>query len=337
MDFNIRPFDFLHAGTNMLAVQGLNNGIDDWDLLVLPELQVAVSGAVPVFRYFPTPTPGKPNDAGIETIGPVIADDAHDPLTPTDSEDLQITARISPASAPLAFVQLCYRVMFNAEVMVPLRDDGNSGDGEAGDGIYGARIPETAFRAGQMVRWYIIAADTAGYASRSPAFLDPLNSPQYDGTVVTDPSVNSPLPVLHWFVENPSAANSDAGTRCSLFYDGQFYDNVSIYLHGQSSRGFPKKSYNVDFNRGHNFKWAPGEPRADDLNLLTTYPDKAQMRNILAHGTYRDADCPVPLGVPGARAAERGLLGNGPRDGERRRGLADPHGTEPGGGSLQDV
>ncbi len=292
MDFNIRPFDFLHTGTNVLAAQGLNHGVDNPALLVLPELQTAVTGAVPVFRYFPTPTPGKPNNAGIETIGPVIADGTHYPATPTESEDLQITARVAPASTPLASVQLHYRVMFNTEVRVPLRDDGNSGDSGAGDGVYGARIPRTAFRAGQMVRWYITAADTVGYASRSPTYLDPLNSPQYEGTVVADPSLNNPLPVLHWFIENPSAANSNTGARCSLFYDGEFYDNVSIYLHGQSSRGFPKKSYNVDFNPGHNFKWAPGEPRADDLNLLTTYPDKAQMRNILAHGTYRDADCP---------------------------------------------
>ncbi len=292
MDFNVRPFDFLHAGTNMLAMQGLNNGVGDWDLLVLPELQVALSGPVPAFRYFPTPTPGKPNDAGVEIIGPVIADESYAPLTPTDGEDLLITARITPVSAPLTLVQLCYRVMFNAEVVVPLRDDGRSGDDEAGDGVYGAKIPKTTFRAGQMVRWYIMAADTVGYASRWPPFPDALNSPQYEGTIIADPSLNSPLPVLHWFIENPAAANTNTGARCSLFYDGVFYDNVQIYLHGQSSRSFPKKSYNVDFNPGHNFKWAAGQPRADDLNLLTTYPDKAQMRNILAHGTYRDADCP---------------------------------------------
>jgi hypothetical protein len=291
-DFSIHSFVSLHAGTNMLAIQGLNYGVDNPDLLIVPELRATIAGPVPVFRYFPTPTPGKPNDAGVETIGPVVADNAHNPLMPMENEDLLITARIAPTSAPVISAQLYYRVMFNPEGTVPLRDDGNSGDGGAGDGVYGARISKTAFRAGQMVRWFIIAVDAAGYASRSPAFLDPLNSPQYDGTVVTDLSLNSPLPVLHWFVENPGAANSDAGTRCSFFWDGQFYDNVGIYLHGQSSRGFPKKSYNIDFNPGHNFKWAPGEPRADDLNLLTTYPDKAQMRNILAHGTYRDADCP---------------------------------------------
>jgi hypothetical protein len=327
MDFNIRPFDFLHAGTNLLAIQGLNNGVDNADLLILPELQAAVAEAVPVFRYFPTPTPGKPNDAGIQTIGPVIADDTHDPPTPMENEDLQITARITPASAPLASAQLHYRVMFNAEVTVPLRDDGNSGDASPSDGVYGATIPKTAFRAGQMVRWYITAMDTAGYGSRSPAFLDPLDSPQYDGTVVMDLSVNSPLPVLHWFIENPGAANSDAGTRCSLFCDGEFYDNVGITIHGQSSRGFPKKSYNIDFNPGHNFKWASGRPRADDINLLTTYPDKAQMRNILAHGTYRDADCPCHWVFP-VRVQQNGAfwgtahaMENGDKDWLIRMGL----------------
>jgi hypothetical protein len=292
MDFDIRPFDFLHAGTNVLAVQGLNYGVNNADLLILPELLAIVTEAEPGLRYFPTPTPGKPNNAGIETLGPIIADDDHDPATAIASEDLQITARIVPCAAPVVAALLYYRVTFNAEVMVPLRDDGNSGDGGAGDGTYGARIPKAAFRAGQMVRWYIMAVDAAGYATRLPAFLDPLNSPQYEGTVVADPSLNSLLPVLHWFIQDPGAANSDAGTRCSLFYDGVFYDNVGIYIHGQSSRGFPKKSYNIDFNPGHNFKWAPGQPRADDINLLTTYPDKAQMRNILAHGTYHDADCP---------------------------------------------
>lgn len=327
MDFNIRPFDFLHAGTNMLTIQGLNNGVDNSDLLVVPELHAAVSGPVPVFRYFPTPTPGQPNNAGIETIGPVITDGAHYPLIPMEGEDLQITARTAPASAPLVSVQLLYRVMFNAEVMVPLRDDGYSADGDAGDGLYGARIPGTAFRAGQMVRWYLLAADTAGYASRSPAFFDPVNSPQYEGTVVMDPSLNNPLPVLHWFIENPNAANSDAGTRCSLLYDGEFYDNVWINIHGQSSRGFPKKSYDIDFNPGHHFRWAPGQPRAGDINFLTTYPDKAQMRNILAHGTYRDADCPCHWVFP-VRAQQNGafwgtahVMENGDEDWLIRMGL----------------
>jgi hypothetical protein len=290
-DFPIRRFDFLHVGTNVLAVQGLNNGLASPDLLVAPELIAAIGAKTPPYRYFLAPTPGKPNDAGVETLGPIIADANHSPAMPTQRDDLKVTARIAPSFAPVVSIQLHYRVMSEAEVTIPMLDDGTRADGIAGDGIYGARIPFGAFRAGQMVRWYLTATDTAGRTSRFPAFLDPLNSPQYDGTVVIDPSLQNPLPVLHWFIENPGAADSDTGTRCSVFYDGEFYDNVWINIHGQSSRGFPKKSYDVKFNSGHHFKWAAGQPRAGDINLLTTYPDKAQMRNILAYETYRDAGC----------------------------------------------
>jgi len=299
VDFSIPQFDFLRIGTNVLAVQGLNYRPTSSDILILPELLATVAaGAAQSWRYFPAPTPGKANNAGVDILGPIITDADHQPRIPTEDDDLLITAHIAPTFQPVRVVQLHYQVMFGAKVIAPFLDDGNSGDEESGDGIYGARIEANAFHAGQMVRWYITATDTDRETSRWPAFVDQLNSPQYAGTVVADPSLTNPLPVLHWFIQDPGAANNNAGTRCALFHDGQFYDNVLINIHGQSSRGFPKKSYDIDFHPGHNFKWAPGQPRADDINLLTTYPDKAQMRNILAYETYRDADCPYHWVVP---------------------------------------
>lgn len=326
-DFSIRRFDFLHVGTNILAVQGLNENIASPDLMVTPELRAALVEKVPTLRYFPVPTPGQPNNAGVEVLGPIISDTDYSPAIPDERDGLQITARITPSFDRVASAQLRYRVMFDAEAAIPLLDDGKSGDGAAGDEIYGARIPARTFKAGQMVRWAIIATDTAGRDSRFPAFLDPLNSPQYEGTVVADPRLTNPLPVLHWFIENPNAANTDAGTRCSLFFDGEFYENVGIYIHGQSSRGFPKKSYNIDLNRGHNFKWAPDQPRADDINLMTTYPDKAHMRNLLAYETYRDAGCPYHWVFP-VRVQQNGefwgtahMMENGDEDWLIRLGL----------------
>jgi len=326
-DFSIRRFDSLHVGTNVLAVQGLNESMSSPDLMVTPELRASVAEKVATLRYFPVPTPGQPNNTGVEVLGPIISDADHSPPIPDERDGLQITARITPSFDRVASAQLRYRVMFDAEVTIPLLDDGKSGDGAAGDEIYGARIPARTFKAGQMVRWAVVATDTAGRDSRFPAFLDPLNSPQYSGTVVANPSLTNPLPVLHWFIENPNAANTDAGTRCSLFFDGEFYDNVGIYIHGQSSRGFPKKSYNIDLNRGHNFKWAPGQPRADDINLMTTYPDKAHMRNILAYETYRDAGCPYHWVFP-VRVQQNGefwgtahIMENGDEDWLIRLGL----------------
>ena len=293
VDYPIGQFDFLHAGTNLLAVQGLSYLVDSPSLLIFPELQAMMhlyDYTSP--HYFPTPTPGKPNNIGVEKLGPIISDNRHYPEIPGENSDLLITARIDSSFDPVDMVVLHYRVMFDNEVTVPLRNYGGIGAEIGGDGVYSGRIPAETFSAGQMVRWSITATDTGGRKSHLPAFFDPQNSPQYFGTVIDDPSLVNPMPVLHWFIENPGAANNDIGTRCALFYDGEFYDNVWINIHGQSSRGFPKKSYDIDFHPGHNFKWAPGEPRADDINLMTTYPDKAHMRNILAYDIYRDADCP---------------------------------------------
>jgi len=327
MDFPVRRLDLLRVGTNLLAVQGLNHGLSNSDLLILPELLATIPGAATVARYFPVPTPGGPNNDGVETVGPVIRDVSHSPQIPTQRDDLQITARISPTFGSISEAWLHYRVMFDAVPAVPLLDDGRSGDGASGDGVFGARIPASAFNSGQMVRWSVTALDKAGGMSQFPAFRDPMNSPQYDGTVVRDPSLKNPLPVLHWFILDPGAAATETGTRCSIFYDGEFYDNVWISIHGQSSRGFPKKSYDIDFHPGHNFKWSEGQPRADDINLLTTYPDKAQMRNILAYETYRDADCPghwvVPVRVQqnGAFWGTAHVVENGDKDWLIRMGI----------------
>jgi len=328
VDFAIPQFDFLHVGANLLAVQGLNYQISSSDLLIIPELLATIDtidGSA--CQFFPTSTPGKPNNDGIDILGPIISGTDHYPLIPTENEDLQIAARIEPSFDPIDTVKLYYRVMFNREVSIPLLDDGTGVDRESGDGLYTVRIPDWRFKAGEMVRWFITATDTAGRKSRFPVYIDQLNSPQYFGTVVEDPKLTNPLPVLHWFIRTPQAANSDAGTRCSLFYDGDFYDNVWINIHGQSSRGFPKKSYDIDFHPGYNFKWAPGQPRADDINLMTTYPDKAQMRNILAYEIYRDAGCPYHWVFP-VRVQQNGafwgtahVMENGDEDWLIRMGL----------------
>jgi hypothetical protein len=299
VDIEIADLSFLRAGINLLAIQGLNNRRSKSDLLIIPELLATIhEQGTRSLRYFPRPTPGTPNNAGIKLLGPIIEDMAHSPDMPIEGEDLALAVQIKASFAPVASATLHYRVMFGQEFVVPLLDNGQGNDADGGGGTYGAQIPGSAVYAGQMLRWYITAQDSMGRISRFPPHADPENSPQYAGTVAWDPSLINPLPALHWFIQNPAAANNTTGTRCSLFYGGAFYDNLHIYIHGQSSRGFPKKSYNIDLHPGHNFRWAPDEPRADDINLMTTYPDKAQMRNILAYETYQDADCPYHWVLP---------------------------------------
>src|SRR6185369_4235573 len=161
---------------------------------------------------------------------------------------------------------------------------------------FGAIIPASAASPGQMIRYYITAADTRTNRMRLPTFLSATMSPQYFGTIVYVAQTNG-LPILHLFIPDATlaSAGNDSASRypVSLFYIDQFYDNCGINRHGQSSAGFPKKSYDIDFNGGDHFKWKNGEDRVDDINLLTTYPDKAHMRNFLGYyGTYQASGSP---------------------------------------------
>ena len=298
--YNITAFtDFLNVGTNILAIHALNNLVTSSDLLCSPEITATITGdGIETLRYFPAPTPGGPNNAGITQLGPIIENEDHIPEIPLESDNLRVTARIRPSLGNVTGATLHYRINFGEIITRPFRDDGNSGDHGAGDGIYGAIITSANYTPGDMVRWYITATDDMGGSGRLPVFVEPNRSPEYFGTIVHDPSLTNPAPVLHWFIENPGAANTDVGTKCMLFFDGVFYDNLHIDIHGQSSRGFKKKSYDIDFHPGHNFKWKEGEPRADDINLLTTYPDKAHMRNKLAYDTFTWSGSPSHWVIP---------------------------------------
>ncbi|MCL4178907.1 MAG: lamin tail domain-containing protein [Verrucomicrobia bacterium] len=283
--------ELLVAGTNVIAFQGLNVRADDEDFLLHPQLLgTAYELATAERVYFTQPTPGAPNNSGTTTLGPLISQVEHVPNEPSATQDLWVRAQATRSLGAVNAVTLRYRVMYGAETSVPMWDDGAHQDGAAGDGVYGARIPAGLFAAGQMVRYCVEALDDAARRSRSPAFTDPLRGPEYYGTVVRDPALaDSRLPVLHWFVQNPAAADTDTGARGSLFFEGEFYDNIRADIHGQSTRSFPKKSYDLDFHPGYNFRWSPDAPRVDDLNLLTTWADKSHLRNVIAHETYRDA------------------------------------------------
>ena len=126
------------------------------------------------------------------------------------------------------------------------------------------------------------------------------NSPEYDGTVYANPSLTNPLPVLHWFVQSPDFDEDDGNraVRCSLFYNGRFHDNITASLHGQTTRDFPKQSFDFELNPGDRFVFDPGRQAVHSFNLLSTFSDKAQMRNLLAYETYGNANAPSHVAFP---------------------------------------
>ncbi len=283
-------------GPNLLAIQGLNSVADDSDFLLSAELQgrsLSLDRNTP--KYFFTPTPDAVNGTGTTTLGPIVAGINHSPNVPTDNQDLVVTATVTPSFDPIANVTLNYRVMYGAIVQLPMLDDGLHGDGAAGDHVYGASIPASASTPGQMIRYFITSTDSTNDQTRWPQFGDPIDSEEYYGTVVANPTVDSDLPVFELFLQNPTAADSGTGTRASLFYNGEFYDNIKIDVHGQSTSGFPKKSYDIDFNGDHRFLWKEGMERMKDINLLSNWADKTKERNTMAYEVYANAGSPHHL------------------------------------------
>ncbi|MBM4017443.1 MAG: hypothetical protein FJ288_03800 [Planctomycetes bacterium] len=305
-DFDVSDaIAYLVTGANVLAIRALNYSSTDYHFLALPVLEARGPDATltDVVRYFVLPTPGEPNGAGTADLGPVIYDVSHSPAQPTDAQDLVVTALIRETFEDLATssVTLHYRVMYGTEqaVIMTVYDDGLHGDGAAGDGLYfaTAAIPASASTPGQMVRYYVTAEDEDDVSSRWPLYPDPNASARYMGTVVADPSAASALPVFWWFVESPSAAETDAGTKASVYYDGRFYDNVQVELRGGSARNWPKKHFKFKFNAGDNF-YVPGLGYVQEFNLNSTYGDKAYIRTVLSWETYRDAGVPYCESFP---------------------------------------
>jgi hypothetical protein len=271
-------------GTNVLQIHLLNSSIDDSEALVLPVLEVGtLTAELDQARYFSVPTPGGPNGLGAELVGPLIVDRTHTPNTPLVTEPLVVTATIAETFHAVTSVSLNYRVMYEDPIEVTMLDDGQGSDEVAGDGIYTAVIPAGVAQPGEMIRWIITARDTEGLSGRSPAFANPTKDEEYHGTIVADPTLTSNLPIYHWFVESPNRANAGTGTSGSVFYDGELYDNVFFRLHGQSSSGFPRKSFNVDFPNDHRLRISDDFRRMEDVNWLTNYADKSLLRNTLAY------------------------------------------------------
>ena len=219
------------------------------------------------------PTPGVANGSSRSEIGPKVEGLTRNPLPPTPGEDLVISANITPRIGAIASSKLFYRVGFGTERQLTMT--------KGVDHQYSATISASAYEAGEMVRWYLIATTTSGESTREPPFPDLTESAQYFGTVISDPSISVDQPVMHWFVKNIGAADTRGGTRGSLYFEGQFYDNIFCRIRGQSTANWPKHKYKFDFFRGDHFRWKPEAKRVEEINVNSHYRDSYIRENTI--------------------------------------------------------
>ncbi len=245
--------------------------------------------------YLENATPGAPNTLG----APVFDSVSHSPASLGTATDTVITANVRRFDkAVIAGVSLKFRIDHSPELEVPMRDDGRTPDAVAGDWKWTANIPNSHYELGQMLRWRVEVSSAEGSRRRAPLFLSETNSPEYFGTIVQDPGIKSSIPIFHWWTADPRAAAAPRGARCSVYFEGEFYDNVFVRNRGATSRDFPKQSFKFDFNKGHHFRFHPDEERVEEINLNTTYADKAYIRQILAYETLRDAGAEYSVTFP---------------------------------------
>jgi chitodextrinase len=231
---------------------------DLWSDNTLPESWAAstVTGGTPRARN---------SVEGVPTVTAVTAT----PARPTPGQAVTITARM-PVGATAS---LTYKVMFAADVVIPLRDDAAS-PGGAADGVYAATIPGQT--AGKLIR-YRIDATSGGTAISNP---DPSDSIRYLGVVVTNPAVVSNLPVIEWFMDdavyNDLLANhryDDVQGLAILAYNGTVYDNARMNVRGNSSRSFAKVNWKVEMPVGHELDMGSKLPYTLDEFAIQRDPD----------------------------------------------------------------
>ena len=113
---------------------------------------------------------------------------------------------------------------------------------------------------------------------------------QYFGTVIDDPTIDTDLKVLHWFLEDPEAKNTRNGTRGSLFHDGKFYDNIEIDPTGRTvGLAGPKKSHDIFLPSDHWFELEIDDQifRMNDFDLISDYWNRAKVRVPLGYQTLK--------------------------------------------------
>jgi hypothetical protein len=104
-------------------------------------------------------TPGARNSRWVANAPPALAEVKHSPVLPQVGQPIVVTARATDPDG-LATMLLNYRIdPATTYAGLAMRDDGNGGDGIAGDGVYTATIPGLANAA--TIAFYVQAADRA--------------------------------------------------------------------------------------------------------------------------------------------------------------------------------
>jgi len=256
-------------------------------------------------------TPGAPNSVATDDIAPLILDVEHDPPIPGSSDAVTVTAEILDELDTGIAATLWYRLDGAADfTAVAMADDGVHGDGEAGDGVFGASIPAQPDRS--VVEFYVEARDAGGLSRTWPAPTQPSGQhltnalyqvlDNFDPEAAWDPESQPVYYLIMTEAERAELAdigdggggeqNSNAQMNATFIsVDGtgiRVRYTVGIRNRGHGSRGDPPNNYRVNFVSDRPWK----DVRA--LNLNSKYPHS----QVVGSAIYRLAGLPAAAAFP---------------------------------------
>lgn len=168
------------------------------------------------------------NNAEVNTPAPTVGEVAYHTngqafTAPLSNQPVTVTAEASAAAGIFA-VRLYYAtgLVGNFE-RTEMFDDGNHGDGGAGDGIYGGEIP--GYTGGTYVRYYIeaVSANTARTVTYSPKGAE---HDVFIYRVVADQTNSSEIAINEFMASNSVTASDQ---------DGEFDDWIELYNNGNEA------------------------------------------------------------------------------------------------------
>lgn len=160
-----RDFSLSRLGEGLALIDPRGRTVDRVDFPALPA-NVCYARFLDGARYLcynPVPTLGVPN-VRPTNMGPSVV--AGEPSVSADGKKVRITARTFD-DLGIAYASVHFRLEGQkAFDEVVLSDDGTHGDGESGDGVYGALLPPMP--EGSTVLYYLRVVDLEGEVAMSP-------------------------------------------------------------------------------------------------------------------------------------------------------------------------
>jgi hypothetical protein len=253
----------LASGTNVLAVQGLNESVSGADFLLYPELRLAAATtASSPARYFSAPSPGAYNSDGYASVAPDVTFSRSSGLF-TDPFDLTITAPSGVIRYTLDGTDPTETTGFPYLGALTISDS--------------TRIRARVFLTGAAQRpaagrlFVQIGSDVRTFGSNLPIVV----VDTFGDGIAED-----------WLAENLTAVIPTTAGRASIVDPPEFAGRAGIKLRGSSSLSFPKKQYALetwDENREDVDVSFLGLPAESDWILNGPYNDKTLLRNVLAY------------------------------------------------------